>query len=471
MYTNTQLCRTLNNATALPTLQLIQENQEIPVFSHHTEKTEYVNKLLRKGRYVPVSLVLHKMGFNLIDTKDDNTSEQFQSDWENIQARGLSPIIRRLKEANILYWYQLTKEDDTVFTYSELLQMLGTTVDNPGVVQPSWERLVKTVTNEQRVLNSQYIYNRKNDTNEHPTTHITPNFIANYQVIPNKKTPSHIVMWTDGSKTKTLNPTAHSSVFVAPDSPHNMTFRTTGNQSVFNAEAQAIEFALTIAPIQNVTIVTDSKSVEEAIKAMKTCINVNRPLLPQQHTPEQLWKFIQLATYKYSKKHKYAHILQSILLQILMRESKQYTVEICHVNSHLLDEQMGEPTNLSLDEQAYKMKHMHELYSHNTIKYLTGNYWADKQLSQPIIQSRYRQINLNSSTLPRFIIQNILTGEYSVGGIKEELKKQMQNLLLQEYLADYPELEMTRFSPEVDWESSIWPIKDTKTHMPSLENF
>jgi hypothetical protein len=106
MYTNTQLCRTLNNATALPTLQLIQENQELPVFSHHTEKTEYVNKLLRKGGYVPVSLVLHKMGFNLIDTKDDNTSEQFQSDWENIQARGLSPIIRRLKEANILYWYQ-----------------------------------------------------------------------------------------------------------------------------------------------------------------------------------------------------------------------------------------------------------------------------------------------------------------------------------------------------------------------------
>src|SRR5690242_8748008 len=78
---------------------------------------------------------------------------------------------------------------------------------------------------------------------------------------------------------------------------------------------------------------------------------------------------------------------------------------------------------------------------------------------------------MNNSTLPQFIIQNRFTEKYHVGGIKEVLKKQMYLTMLQEYSADYSELETTRFFSEVDWNASIWPIKDPKTHFSKLENF
>ena len=41
----------------------------------------------------------------------------------------------------------------------------------------------------------------------------------------------------------------------------------------------------------------------------------------------------------------------------------------------------------------------------------------------------------------------------------------------EEHLADHPEIELTKLSQEIDWNSSIWPIKNKNIHFSPVENF
>jgi len=75
-----------------------------------------------------------------------------------------------------------------------------------------------------------------------------------------------------------------------------------------------------------------------------------------------LKQFVQKTTYQYCKTHKHASVLQSILLQILIRELKGYKVTFFHVYSHLLDEEIGLETTMLPKEWTAKMEKMKTKY-------------------------------------------------------------------------------------------------------------
>ncbi len=67
LYTNTQVVRTLNRPQVLSHKGTVQNNTNLPTFSHHTEKTKYSNQLLKEGGPIPVKYVLDRLNIELID--------------------------------------------------------------------------------------------------------------------------------------------------------------------------------------------------------------------------------------------------------------------------------------------------------------------------------------------------------------------------------------------------------------------
>ena len=83
MYINTQVARTMNNPNSLPQKYLIQDNEHVPNFQHHTHKTQYTNDILNRGGYIPVALLLYKIGFNLIDTQQIEKTNKLNTDFDS----------------------------------------------------------------------------------------------------------------------------------------------------------------------------------------------------------------------------------------------------------------------------------------------------------------------------------------------------------------------------------------------------
>jgi hypothetical protein len=123
-------------------------------------------------------------------------------------------------------------------------------------------------------------------------------------------------------------------------------------------------------------------------------------LLSNNPSFEEMKLFVQKLLYQYSKTHKYSTVLESILLQILMRQLLGYTVEISHVYSHLLDEEYGLEGHMSIEEHTRKMNKMEEKYGNNTRAFLKGNMHADQQLNQELTDALYSKINFKTTTLP-----------------------------------------------------------------------
>src|SRR4051794_6622225 len=87
--------------------------------------------------------------------------------------------------------------------------------------------------------------------------------------------------------------------------------------------------------------------------------------------------------YQYSKCHRYAAVLQSILMQILTRELRGFTVEIVHVFSHLLDKKPNGEYVMNSDKRKQRLLQMQEQYGSLAMKFLQGNQCTDKQLENP----------------------------------------------------------------------------------------
>ena len=239
-------------------------------------------------------------------------------------------------------------------------------------------------------------------------------------------TDQHLFAWTDGSFFTTQNQEniANSSVYFSQNSPYNITFRTTGQQSVFNAEAEAAECALFSLPFTNITLVIDSKSLAETLIKLRTVAKTQRQKLKMNSNPTvELQNFVKLIMFKYSKTHKYAEVLQSILLQILIREHQGYSVHILHVNSHLLDTYMGKPPKLTEQVIKKRFEKMKQKYGEQTMFLLQGNFFADQQLERPIMQTLYQQVNLKASTLPQFILKDSSDNSIFCNAIKHVIKK------------------------------------------------
>jgi hypothetical protein len=79
---------------------------------------------------------------------------------------------------------------------------------------------------------------------------------------------------------------------------------------------------------------------------------------------------------------------------------------------------------------------------------------------------------MHSSVLPKFILYNQHIQEYICCNLSRSVKSYLLDQLNQTYLTDHPELESTRYNPEIDWKASIWPINDKSLHeYQKLENF
>jgi hypothetical protein len=114
---------------------------------------------------------------------------------------------------------------------------------------------------------------------------------------------------------------------------------------------------------------------------------------------------------------------------------------------------------------------MQETYKQSTRHFLEGNQQADQQLSTPPQQNILFSINYKTTTLPRFVLRNTETGDIHSDALKLTVRQQLLDRVIADYRADHPELELTEFSPEIDWRMSMWPLLDKTIHNSSLQNF
>jgi hypothetical protein len=89
----------------------------------------------------------------------------------------------------------------------------------------------------------------------------------------------------------------------------------------------------------------------------------------------------------------------------------------------------------------------------------------------PIDQTHYF-INMHASTLPNFILHNEQAQTYMCCNMSKSIKQHLTDTMNGTYLEDHPELELTRFNSEINWQASVWPIKNKNYHNhPKIDNF
>jgi hypothetical protein len=358
-------------------------------------------------------------------------------------------------------------ETNQVFTLSQLHETKGITFNKFHI--HSWEKLIRQVTDENRCLLPQFQPHHINHNEEnHPNTITVPERMSTEQA----NTTEYV--FTDGSlKENNKDKVAVSAAFFGDNHKANHVFRTVGTQTVFNAEAQAIEYGLYTLPLNNTTVITDSKSMTSTISKIQQTAEQYKILLPKYATLSQIQAFAGKIMYKYRKSHKYAAILQSILVQILIREEQGYTVTFHHVFSHLLDHIYlpHKKHHMDQEEQQDKMNKMKQMYLENTMFYLEGNFQADRLCETLPSNSTHYPIQLQSASLPRFILKDNDTNEYASSNISAFIKDKYIQIQNEQLLEEHPELETTKFSPEIDWKASTWPIGDKTTTNDKLCSF
>jgi hypothetical protein len=175
-------------------------------------------------------------------------------------------------------------------------------------------------------------------------------------------------------------------------------------------------------------------------------------LLPQKPTLQHLQDFAAKIMYQYSKSHRYATTLQSILVQILVRQTQGYHVRFLHVNSHLLDHEKltYKKHHMPIAEREQKMQQMKQQYGDMAQFLLEGNFMADIQCEASLTNDTHYKIQPYCSSLPQFILKDTQKTNYCSSFIKkfvEDILQTRRNLTM---LEDHPELETTKFNPEVD---------------------
>ena len=73
----------------------------------------------------------------------------------------------------------------------------------------------------------------------------------------------------------------------------------------------------------------------------------------------------------------------------------------------------------------------------------------------PIDQTHYF-INMHASTLPNFILHNEQAQTYMCCNMSKSIKQHLSDTMNDTYLEDHPELELTRFNSEINWQASVW---------------
>lgn len=204
-------------------------------------------------------------------------------------------------------------------------------------------------------------------------------------------------VWTDGSLRDGM---AISAVYWSDSSNMNIAFHAKGDQSVTNAEAQAVEAVLMSVPLNNsIIIYCDSEVVVESVKKCHT------------------WSPGQWA------KSKIASNLRRIMSLIKLR--RDITTDIQHVYAHLLDNDTKE--RMEIDD-AYKDKMTDRLLKMKLkfpggkwYRILIGNKMADLLTHMPFPRSE-NEYSMNG--LARYELSN-LSGHLVLGNKLHIIKQAM----------------------------------------------
>ena len=192
-----------------------------------------------------------------------------------------------------------------------------------------------------------------------------------------------VPVWTDGSKRIFENKeTAFSACWFSNNNQKNICFYTIGQQTSFNAELQAIEYAImNVADNKNIIIFTDCKPAIQII---------NRYLLKQncQKTNPTVNRIVQLIQMKKSN------------------FNASTTLKQCF--SHLFENEKWNTESLQ-KLQNERIEIMKSEFDDFWQIILTGNQHADKLAQSNPTVNNNSKLSINANGLPRFLVTNSQT--------------------------------------------------------------
>jgi ribonuclease HI len=241
-----------------------------------------------------------------------------------------------------------------------------------------------------------------------------------------------VPVWTDGSK-KLVDgkDVANSACWFSNNSPNNVCFHTVGQQTSFNAELQAIEYAImSVVDTENIIIFTDSKPAIQIINRYlnkKNCQKTNP-------TVNRIINWIQ------TKKEKF-----------------NTSVALKQCFSHLLENEKWHSEKLN-KLQKQRIEAMKSEYGSLWHLILLGNQQADRLSQLPTINNSTK-LSLTAKGLPRFLITDSQTNYTIVeSNILQVFKQQSKDQLLQKWIKHCPKRTADMVNPKVNWNKSIWPL-------------
>ena len=241
-----------------------------------------------------------------------------------------------------------------------------------------------------------------------------------------------IPVWTDGSK-KLIDgkDIANSACWFSNNSHKNISFHTVGQQTSFNAELQAIEYAImNVVDTENIIIFTDSKPAIQIINRYlhkKNCQKTNP-------TVNRIVQWIQ------TKKEKF-----------------NTSVSLKQCFSHLLENEKWNTEKLK-NLQQQRIEAMKSEYNSLWHLILIGNQQADK-LSQSSTINNNSKLSINAKGLPCFLVTDSQKNYTIVeSNILQVFKQQSKEQLLKKWIKHCPKRTADMINPLIHWNKSIWPL-------------
>ena len=179
-YCNAQVARTMNKEEVLSHKTTVQENTRELHFSHHTAKTEYVNRLLKEGGSIPAQLLLYKMNITIVDTSLPHLNPESEGAEITIASfKHLRQVFKEIQEHQIKYWHELTDQNNKLLSLTELQHQKGLCIRNCNSLNAKWKQLCDTMTDNEGKLLPKFRAATSNI-----TTMLLPSFSTTVMTIP-----------------------------------------------------------------------------------------------------------------------------------------------------------------------------------------------------------------------------------------------------------------------------------------------
>ena len=377
--------------------------------------------------FPPIQSVANYLKYHIVDVQRNISSQTNNlteiNDFDFSNYRGLRNFQKQINNQGISSWSQFTDDGKTLwnddkFVFSRFLTQFE-------VISKGWQQLKQNI-----LLENSFILklNLQNSENSSPIPIIPGDKVrivaSEFNAVP---------VWTDGSKRIFENKeTAFSACWFSNNNRKNICFYTVGQQTSFNAELQAIEYAImNVVDSENIIIFTDCKPAIQII---------NRYLLKKncQKTNPTVNRIIQLIQLKKSK------------------FNASTTLKQCF--SHLFENEKWNTESLQ-KLQKERIEMMKSEFNNFWQIILLGNQQADKLAQSIPTVNNKSKLSINTNGLPRFLVTNSQTN-YTVieSNILQVFKQQSKDTLFQKWIEKCPKRTADMINPLINWNKSIWPL-------------